>query len=237
MSRRRLVLPAASRPRSAVLAAVVRAASSPGARPQPTAGRSPDAATRPGRRCRRSADEAAPVPPAEAGRCGSHPRSFNDNGRRSRFATPGGRNEAGSARDLTPRSSGRSSRRAWLRSSRGAISGRSGAGVVTVRAALEGQTAAGRRSHARAAVGPLLGFRRGHRARSSPGWAATPAAATARPTARTASISRSSATTRPAIFRPWRATAASAGCRGWLPRRACSSPRRRTGRRTAAGRG
>ena len=80
--------------------------------------------------------------------------------------------------------------------------------------------------HARAAVEPLLGFCRGHRADLHPARLQHRRRATARPTARTASISRSSATTGPAIFRRWRATAASGGCRGWCPKRACFSPRR-----------
>ena len=126
------------------------------------------------------------------------------------------RNSGGS--DPRPDSSGRVDGRArgpWSSSSRAVICGRWARGR-------HGHGRAGwpdgrGADHDRAAIDSIVGFRRGHRAHLHPARDAIRGAATARPTVRTAFISRSSATTGRAIFRRWRATAARGGCRGWFP--------------------
>ncbi len=110
-----------------------------------------------------------------------------------------------------------------------------GDGTVTVKAALESQSA----------VATFLLQPRSPRSwdfgrtssRSSAGSGATRARATARQPVRTAFISRSSATTMPAISSPWLGMPASGGSRSWFRKTACFSPRPRDASPTRAARG
>ncbi len=132
MSRRRLVLPAGlvlgldplhglSEPRRIPAAAPVRrpSAKTAGTEPHPAPNRRRPVGSR--------QPEAGQPPASRSSRraAADFARVVHDNGRRSRFATPGGAKRGRvDPRPDRPGRSGRPSRRAWPRSSRGAISGR-----------------------------------------------------------------------------------------------------------------
>ena len=85
-------------------------------------------------------------PPIGAGRAGTadFTRVVYHNGRRSRFATPGGSKRGGASRDLTSQVSGPPNPPGWSSSSRGVISGRSGRASSRSRPPSDGQSATSR---------------------------------------------------------------------------------------------
>ena len=169
MSGRRLVL-LAGLAAGLILCTGCQGRPNPGATPTPpaaanTSGHAPLPGRNPTLARQRANREASRRSAGRAGQAGTadFTRVVHHNGRRSRFATPGGRNEEGPRRDLT-------SQVQWTAEPAGLVEIEPGGYLRPIGARRRDGQGRARRSvghgadHARTAVDSVVGFRRGHRA-------------------------------------------------------------------------